>query len=80
MSATMDTRNGHSDLVVTAQNGYDMAHTLLDYMRSIEGVKVEHFEVKAALIVLDVIFILVGIALFRRAERYIRSRGALSQF
>ena len=46
MSATMDTRNGHSDLVVTAQNGYDMAHTLLDYMRSIEGVKVEHFEVK----------------------------------
>lgn len=34
----------------------------------------------AALIVLDVIFIIVGMLLFRRAERYIRSRGALSQF
>ena len=34
----------------------------------------------AALLVLDVIFILLGMALFRRAERYIRSKGALSQF
>ena len=33
-----------------------------------------------ALIVLDVIFIVLGMALFRRAERYVRSRGALSQF
>ena len=34
----------------------------------------------AALILLDVIFILLGMALFRRTERYIRSRGALSKF
>ena len=33
-----------------------------------------------ALIVLDVIFIVLGTALFRRTERYVRSRGALSQF
>jgi ABC-2 type transport system permease protein len=33
-----------------------------------------------ALIVLDVIFIILGTALFRRAERYVRSKGALSQF
>jgi ABC-2 type transport system ATP-binding protein len=46
MSASINTRNGHSDLVVTAQNGYDMAHKLLNYMHSAEGVKVEHFEVK----------------------------------
>jgi ABC-type uncharacterized transport system ATPase subunit len=46
MSASINSRNGHSDLIVTAHNGYDMAHTLLDYMRSVAGVKVEHFEVK----------------------------------
>ncbi|MGD9397676.1 MAG: DUF4162 domain-containing protein, partial [Candidatus Thorarchaeota archaeon] len=46
MSASMKARNGHSDLIVTAQNGYDMAHKLLNYMHSKEGVKVEHFEVK----------------------------------
>ena len=33
-----------------------------------------------ALIVLDVIFIVLGTALFRRTERYVRSKGALSQF
>ena len=46
MSATMNTRNGHSELIVTAQNGYDMAHTLLNYMHTTKGVRVEHFEVK----------------------------------
>jgi len=46
MSASINTKNGHSDLVVTAQNGYDMAHTLLDYMRDTSSGKVEHFEVK----------------------------------
>jgi ABC-2 type transport system ATP-binding protein len=46
MSASMNTKNGHSDLVVTAQNGYEMAHTLLDYMRDTNSGKVEHFEVK----------------------------------
>ncbi len=34
----------------------------------------------AALIILDVIFIVLGTALFRRAEKYVRSKGALSQF
>ena len=34
----------------------------------------------AALIILDVIFIVLGTALFNRTERYVRSRGALSQF
>jgi len=46
MSATINTKNGHSELVVTAQNGYDMAHSLLDYMRDTRSGKVEHFEVK----------------------------------
>jgi ABC-2 type transport system ATP-binding protein len=46
MSASMQTRNGHSELIVTAQNGYDMAHTLLDYLREDRAVRVEHFEVK----------------------------------
>jgi ABC-2 type transport system permease protein len=32
------------------------------------------------LIVLDIIFIVLGTLLFRRAERYVRSKGALSQF
>ena len=33
-----------------------------------------------ALIILDVIFITLGVLLFSRAERYVRSKGALSQF
>jgi ABC-2 type transport system permease protein len=33
-----------------------------------------------ALIILDVIFIVLGTLLFKRAERYVRSKGALSQF
>jgi ABC-type polysaccharide/polyol phosphate export permease len=33
-----------------------------------------------ALIILDVIFIAVGVLMFNKAERYVRSRGALSQF
>jgi ABC-2 type transport system permease protein len=33
-----------------------------------------------ALIILDIIFIALGTLLFRRAERYVRSKGALSQF
>ena len=33
-----------------------------------------------ALIVLDIIFITLGTLLFRRAERYVRAKGALSQF
>jgi ABC-2 type transport system permease protein len=33
-----------------------------------------------ALIVLDIVFILLGTLLFRVTEKYVRSRGALSQF
>jgi uncharacterized membrane protein YkgB len=33
-----------------------------------------------ALLLLDIIFIAIGVFLFRKAERYVKSRGALSQF
>ncbi|MFW9849433.1 MAG: ABC transporter permease [Candidatus Thorarchaeota archaeon] len=33
-----------------------------------------------ALLVLDVIFLVLGVVLFKRTERYVRHRGALSQF
>ena len=33
-----------------------------------------------ALIILDVVFIILGVVLFRRTERYVRGKGALSQF
>ncbi|TFG30103.1 ABC transporter ATP-binding protein, partial [Candidatus Thorarchaeota archaeon] len=46
MSATCNTRNGHSDLIVTAQDGYDMAYQILSLMHKTQGVRVEHFEVK----------------------------------
>ena len=46
MTAAMNVRNGHSELVVTAQDGYDMAHRLLNFLHESEGIKVEHFEVK----------------------------------
>ncbi|MFX0108385.1 MAG: ATP-binding cassette domain-containing protein [Candidatus Hodarchaeota archaeon] len=46
MSASMTERNGHSDLVVTASDGYDLAHKLLNLMHATSGIKVEHFEVK----------------------------------
>jgi ABC-2 type transport system ATP-binding protein len=46
MSASMTERNGHSDLVVTAQDGYELAHRLLNLIHETAAVKVEHFEVK----------------------------------
>ncbi|MFX1481593.1 MAG: ATP-binding cassette domain-containing protein [Promethearchaeota archaeon] len=46
MSATMTERNGHSELIVTARDGYDMAHHLLNLLKTTNGLKVEHFEVK----------------------------------
>ena len=46
MSASINTRNGHSELIVTAQNGYEMAHALLDYLKDTKSGKVEHFEIK----------------------------------
>lgn len=33
-----------------------------------------------ALIILDVVFLILGVVLFRRTERYVRGKGALSQF
>ncbi|MGY5876417.1 MAG: ABC transporter permease, partial [Candidatus Thorarchaeota archaeon] len=33
-----------------------------------------------ALIVVDVIFLILGVVLFKRTERYVRKKGALSQF
>jgi ABC-2 type transport system permease protein len=38
------------------------------------------FNAIVALIILDVIFVILGGLLFKRTERYVRSRGALSQF
>ena len=46
MSATCNTRNGHSELVITAQDGYEMAYRILSLMHETQGVRVEHFEVK----------------------------------
>ena len=46
MSASLSTRNGHSELVVTAQDGYELAYQLLMLMHRTPGVRVEHFEVK----------------------------------
>jgi ABC-2 type transport system ATP-binding protein len=46
MSATIAERNGHSELIITAQDGYDMAHRLLNHLKAADGIKVEHFEVK----------------------------------
>ena len=46
MSASVTERNGHSDLVVTAEDGYELAYQLLNMMHQTPGVKVEHFEIK----------------------------------
>ncbi len=46
LSATSTERNGHSELVVTAQDGYELAYRLLAIMHQTPDVKVEHFEVK----------------------------------
>ncbi|MHA2426103.1 MAG: ATP-binding cassette domain-containing protein, partial [Candidatus Thorarchaeota archaeon] len=46
LSAASTERNGNSELVVTAQDGYEMAHGILNYLHDCSDVKVEHFEVK----------------------------------
>jgi ABC-2 type transport system ATP-binding protein len=46
MSASVTERNGHSDLVVTAEDGYELAYQLLNMMHQTPGVRVEHFEIK----------------------------------
>lgn len=55
MSAAINTRNGTSEVVVTAQDGYDMAHRLLNFFHDTPDVRVEHFEVKEP--TLDDVFI-----------------------
>ncbi|NWF95244.1 MAG: ABC transporter ATP-binding protein [Candidatus Thorarchaeota archaeon] len=46
MSASIRTHDGSSEIVVTSHDGYELAHRLLNFMREVPGVKVEHFEVK----------------------------------
>ena len=46
LSAAMNERNGHSEIVATANDGYEMAHILLNHLHDVPNVKVEHFEVK----------------------------------
>lgn len=46
MSASKTSRNGYSELVVTAQDGYDLAHRILNLLHEDQSLKVEHFEVK----------------------------------
>jgi ABC-2 type transport system ATP-binding protein len=46
MSASSTSRNGHAELVVTAQDGYDLAHRILNVLHEDQNLKVEHFEVK----------------------------------
>ncbi|MHA2188614.1 MAG: ATP-binding cassette domain-containing protein [Candidatus Thorarchaeota archaeon] len=46
MSAAMNTRNGHTELVVSAKDGYELAHRLLNMFHNEPDIKVENFEVK----------------------------------
>jgi ABC-2 type transport system ATP-binding protein len=46
MSAASKSRNGYSELVVTAKDGYELAHRLLNFLHDSKGVKVENFQVK----------------------------------
>ncbi|TFG96220.1 DUF4162 domain-containing protein [Candidatus Thorarchaeota archaeon] len=46
MSANSTIRNGYSELVVTAQDGYDFAHRVLSLIHEDENARVEHFEIK----------------------------------
>ncbi len=46
MSVTITTRNGHSEIIATARDGYELAHKVLNYLHEIPEVRVEHFEVK----------------------------------
>jgi ABC-2 type transport system ATP-binding protein len=46
MSASVTERNGHSELVATAEDGYELAYQLLNMMHQTPGVRVEHFEIK----------------------------------
>jgi ABC-type uncharacterized transport system ATPase subunit len=46
LSANSTIRNGYSELVVTAQDGYDLAHRVLNLIHEDENARVEHFEIK----------------------------------
>jgi ABC-2 type transport system ATP-binding protein len=46
MSATCTSKNGHSELIATAQDGYELAYQLLGLMHKTQGIRIEHFEVK----------------------------------
>ncbi len=46
MSASITSKNNHSEIVVTAKDGYELAYEVLNYLRGISGIRVEHFEVK----------------------------------
>ncbi|MDH4213868.1 MAG: ABC transporter ATP-binding protein [Candidatus Thorarchaeota archaeon] len=46
MSANSTTRNGYSELVVTAKDGYDLAHHVLNLIHQDQSARVEHFEIK----------------------------------
>jgi len=46
LSASIKTRDGHSELIVTSHEGYELAHRLLNLMHETPGIQVEHFEVK----------------------------------
>jgi ABC-2 type transport system ATP-binding protein len=46
MSAALRDDDGHSELVVTAHDGYEMARQVLNIIHQAPDIKVEHFEVK----------------------------------
>ncbi len=46
LSASMDVRNGHSDLIVAARDGYEMTRKIINYLYEAPNIRVEHFEVK----------------------------------
>ncbi len=46
LSASITTRDRHSELVVTSHDGYELTYLLLDLMHQLPNVRVEHFEVR----------------------------------
>jgi ABC-2 type transport system ATP-binding protein len=46
LTANSTSRNGYSELVVTAQDGHDLAHHVLNFIHQDQNARVEHFEIK----------------------------------
>jgi ABC-2 type transport system ATP-binding protein len=46
MSAAINSKDGHAEIVATSHDGYELAHRLLNHLHELPGVRVEHFEVK----------------------------------